>query len=124
MAKRVFIAFAVEDKLYRDLLKGQSLNTRSPFEYVDFSVKEPWDTGWKEKVRSRIGGCNGTIALLSKNTLSASGAKFEIKCSVEEGKPVLGIFIHDDDHSKPAELGNNPAVPWTWDTIAKFIDGI
>lgn len=29
--KRVFIAFAIEDRNYRDLLKGQSLNTDSPF---------------------------------------------------------------------------------------------
>src|SRR5437867_140012 len=117
MAKRIFVAFAMEDKVYRDLLKGQSLNTRSPFEYTDFSVKEPWDSGWKQKVRERIRGCSGTIALLSKKTLSASGALFEIKCTVEEGKPLLGVYIHDDDHSKPTEMGPNRAVPWTWDNI-------
>ena len=38
--KVVFIAFAIEDERQRDLLKGQSLNTECPFEYVDMSVKE------------------------------------------------------------------------------------
>ena len=33
--KRVLIAFAKEDERMRDLLKGQALNTRSPFEYVE-----------------------------------------------------------------------------------------
>ena len=33
--KIVFIAFAIEDESQRDLLKGQSLNTNSPFEYID-----------------------------------------------------------------------------------------
>ena len=33
--KVVFVAFAIEDETQRDLLKGQSLNTNSPFEYID-----------------------------------------------------------------------------------------
>ena len=48
----VFIAFAIEDEKQRDLLKGQSLNTASPFEYIDMSVKEPYDSDWKERVRT------------------------------------------------------------------------
>ena len=39
--KTVFVAFAIEDERQRDFLKGQSLNTKSPFEYIDMSVKEP-----------------------------------------------------------------------------------
>jgi hypothetical protein len=39
--KVVFVAFAIEDQSARDLLRGQSLNTASPFEYVDMSVNEP-----------------------------------------------------------------------------------
>ena len=38
--KTVFVAFAIEDEKQRDLLKGQSLNTKAPFEYIDMSVKE------------------------------------------------------------------------------------
>ena len=52
--KVIFIAFAIEDQNQRDLLKGQSLNTKSPFEYVDMSVKEAYVTEWKEKVKTRI----------------------------------------------------------------------
>lgn len=33
--KAIFIAFAIEDQRQRDFLKGQSLNTNSPFEYID-----------------------------------------------------------------------------------------
>lgn len=42
--KVIFIAFAIEDEGQRNLLKGQSLTTNSPFEYIDMSVKEPYDT--------------------------------------------------------------------------------
>ncbi len=31
--KIVFVAFAIEDERQRDFLKGQSLLTKSPFEY-------------------------------------------------------------------------------------------
>ena len=52
--KTVFIAFAIENEKQRDLLKGQTLLTFSPFEYVDMSVKQPYVTEWKRKARTRI----------------------------------------------------------------------
>ena len=39
--KTVFVAFAIEDERMRDLLKGQSLHSRAPYEFIDMSVKEP-----------------------------------------------------------------------------------
>ena len=71
--KVVFVAFAIEDETQRDLLKGQSLNTNSPFEYIDMSVKEAYDSEWKEHVRTRIRRSDGVIALVSKNSLTSSG---------------------------------------------------
>ena len=50
--KTIFVAFAIEDERQRDFLKGQSLNTRCPFEYIDMSVKEAYESDWKEKVRT------------------------------------------------------------------------
>jgi len=90
--KVVFIAFAIEDERQRDFMKGQSLNTSSPFEYIDMSVKQAYDSNWKEKVRTRIKRSDGVIVLVSKNSLSSSGQKWEIQCAREEGKKVLGIL--------------------------------
>ncbi|GCA97390.1 hypothetical protein [Mycolicibacterium sp. NCC-Tsukiji] len=73
--KTVFIAFAIEDERQRDLLKGQSLHPRSPYEFIDMSVKEPYDTGWKDKVRTRIRRSHGVIALVSKNSLTSVGRR-------------------------------------------------
>lgn len=122
--KRIFIAFAKEDERIRDLVKGQSLNTDSPFEYTDMSVKEAYSSEWKTKVRTRIKGCDGAIALLSKNSLTADGEKWEITCAVDEDKPLLGLYIYKNDRSKPSEMGSSPAIVWTWDGIAKFINGL
>ena len=120
-SKIVFVAFAIEDERQRDFLKGQSLNTKSPFEYTDMSVKEAYVGEWKEKVRTRIRRSDGVIALISKKSLSSSGQKWEISCAKEEHKPVLGIWAYSDDRTKFEGLTTKV---WTWDTIKAFIDGL
>ncbi|BFL05068.1 hypothetical protein C1851_02160 [Eggerthella lenta] len=119
--KTIFVAFAMEDERQRDFLKGQSLNTRSPFEYVDMSVKEAYASAWKEKVRTRIRRSDGVIALISDNSLRSSGQKWEIQCAREEGKQVLGIWAYKDDQTNIAGVRT---VSWTWRSIEDFIDSL
>ena len=119
--KVVFIAFAIEDEPQRNLLKGQSLNTQSPFEYVDMSVKEPYDSNWKERVRTRIRRSDGVIALVSKNSLTSSGQKWEITCAREEKKKVRGIWAYTNDRTN---LPGVNTVVWSWPTIENFIDSL
>jgi len=119
--KTIFIAFAIEDETQRDFLRGQSLNTNSPFEYIDMSVKEPYQKDWKDKVRTRIKRSDGVIALISKNSLESSGQAWEIDCAKEEDKKVLGIWAYTDDRTN---IGGVKTAVWTWDTIKKFIDNL
>jgi hypothetical protein len=119
--KIVFVAFAIEDERQRDLLKGQSLHTRSPFQYVDMSVKEAYDTNWKDSVRTRIRRSHGVIALVSANSRSSSGQKWEIACAQEERKKIMGIWIYKDDRT---EIPGVRTVTWTWEGIANFIDSL
>lgn len=119
--KIIFIAFAIEDQRQRDLLKGQSLHTRSSFEYIDMSVKEAYDSDWKNKVRTRIRRSDGFIALISKNSLNSSGQKWEIACAKEEGKKVLGIWTYSNDKT---DIEGVRAVVWTQDIIKNFIDSL
>lgn len=119
--KVVFIAFAIEDEKQRDLLKGQSLNTKSPFEYIDMSVKQAYDKEWKERVRTRIKRSDGVIVLVSKNSLTSSGQKWEIECAREEGKKIRGIWAYTDDRTDLA--GVNTKV-WSWPNIEAFIDSL
>jgi hypothetical protein len=122
--KRIFVGFAVEDKEYRDLLRGQSRLGDTPIEYTDFSVKEAWSSAWKTNCRQRIRGCHGMIALLSKNTRNAEGARWGIKCAVAEGVSVLGVHILTDDRYTPPEIAGQKVIPWTWDGIGNFIKGL
>jgi len=119
-SKRVFVGFAVEDKQYRDLLRGQSKLGDCPIDYTDFSVKEPWDSSWKTRCRQRISGCDGVIALLSKNVKNADGARWEIKCAIGEGVPILGVRIFKNDSYVPPEF-NGKVIAWTWDGIGNWV---
>lgn len=122
---RIFIAFAIEDKWARDYLVGQAMNAKSPFEFVDMSVKEPWDEDWKAKCRLKIKGCDGVIAIISKNSAAATGARWEMKCAKDEQIKMVGLRAQADDKSAPpAEFGNNKVIDWTWDGIARFINSL
>ena len=114
----------MEDVRKRDFLKGQSLNTNSPFEYVDMSVKQPYDSDWKDRVRTRIRRSDGVIALVSKNTLTSSGEKWEINCAKEEGKKLIGLWAYSTDRTRPSVLDGKRILQWTWSNITNFIDSL
>jgi len=120
--KRIFIAFAIEDKTYRDFLVGQAKNDKSPFEFVDMSVKTPWETDWESKCRTKIKGCDGMIALISKSTSSATGELFEIKTAGEEKVPVMLMYTSTDRPTLPYSLSGRLVNVWSWDNIKSFIN--
>lgn len=122
--KRVFIAFAVQDKTYRDFLVGHARHPKTPFDFVDMSVKEPWDVNWKTNCRSRVKGCDGVIALISKNTANADGELWEIKCAYDEGVPVMLMWINDERPTLPVSLSGKRINVWSWDNLESFIDNL
>lgn len=119
--KVIFVAFAIEDVRIRDMIKGQSLHTNSPFEYVDMSVKEAYDEEWKKKVRTRILRSDGVLVIVSKNSINSSGQKWEIQCAKEEKKKIRGIWAYKDDRT---DLAGVNTMVWTWDNIAAWIDSL
>nr|WP_299422657.1 TIR domain-containing protein [uncultured Emticicia sp.] len=92
--KRIFISFAIEDVEYRDYLVEQARKKHSPFDFIDMSVKQEWNQDeWKKRCRTKIKRSHGVIALLSKNTHKAGGARWEMKCAIEEKIPIVGMHI-------------------------------
>ena len=126
MKKRIFISFAMEDVELRNLLVGQARNDNSPFDFVDMSVKKPWDSAWKTNCRTKIKGCHGMIAIITKNTKNASGELWEINCAKDEGIPCIGIWGHADDHFNPLpnEVAPLRVMDWNWSNIAKWLERI
>lgn len=125
MRKRIFISFAIEDHITLRLFCGQAKNTRVPYEFVDMSVKQPWDTDWRAKCKARINSCSAMIVLVSENTRKASGAIYEIKCAKEKGIKILGIYVKGGNiNNKPDELFGIKCMNWTWDNVRNFIDNL
>jgi hypothetical protein len=119
--KIVFIAFAIEDERQRDFLKAHTRHPRAPFEFVDMSVKQPYDSNWKDRVRTRIRRSHGVIALVSKNSLTSSGQKWEIQCAKEERKPLRGIGAYAADRTSLPGVGT---YEWNDKNISDFIDSL
>ncbi|RZO61679.1 MAG: TIR domain-containing protein [Sandaracinaceae bacterium] len=124
--KRVFIAFAKEDERFRNLLKGQSLNEKTPFEFIDMSVKEAYESAWKTKVQTRIRGSHGVLVLLSKHTLNAEGQLWEIKCALDESKPIVGMFVDKNDLTVPRLLRDAgvKCIDWSWVYISAYFGAL
>lgn len=119
--KVIFVAFAIEDNLMRDLFKGQTLNNRVPYEFIDMSVKEAYDSGWKDKVRTRIKRSDGVIVLVSANSLGSTGQKWEIECAKEENKPILGVWVYTKDKTV---ISGIKIIPWGQQDISNFINSL
>jgi len=123
--RKVFIAFAIEDKFARDNLVYQAKQEHTPFEFLDMSVQEPFTEAWKTQCRARIKECDGVVAFISKNTPKATGACWEIACANSEGIPVRGFWVHKDDPCcRPTELGSARVDYWTWDNVKNFINSL
>jgi hypothetical protein len=120
---RIFTSFAIEDANLRTMLVGQGRNKKTPFAFVDMSVKEPWDNAWKTNCRTKIKGCDGVIGIITNNTVKATGQLWELQCAYEEGIPVLLIYGNDDRSSNlPDPVKGRRINLWTWDNISAFLD--
>ncbi len=123
--KKIFISFAIEDSNIRDLFVGQAENSLSPFEFRDCSVYEAWDNAWKTHCREEIRNSDGIIALISNKTWKADGQRWEIKCAVEEGIPIIGVHAYKSSNRRgaiPPELKGQKVVEWNWEEITGFMN--
>ena len=123
--ERIFISFAIEDGILRDFLVGQKRNDNIDISFIDYSVKEPWDSKWKTNCRARIKSCAGVIGIITKNTPNADGQLWELKCAYEEGIPTLLMHGHSDASkrlvNKPAEIAGKAIKEWSVANISDFL---
>jgi hypothetical protein len=123
---RVFISFAIEDRVLRDFLVGQKINSKNLIDFTDYSVKEAWSSQWKTNCRARIRGCMGVIGIITRNTPNADGQLWELKCAAEEGTKTLLIHGHTDPARRlatlPAPIAGRLVNNWTEANILNFLD--
>ena len=122
----VFTSFDFEhDDGLRTLLVGQSRNPRTPFEIVDWSLKEALPGDWKAKVRDRIRRVDIVIVLCGEHTDMASGVSAEVQIAREEEKPCYFLRGHPDRVCQlpKAALPSDQMLNWTWENLAAILGG-
>ena len=124
--KRAFISFDFDhDEELRGALVAQAKNPDSPFEIADFSVRERFESNWKEKVRNRIRRTDLTIVICGEHTNQATGVTAELTITQEEGKPYFLL------RGRPNRTCHKPAMArrsdeihkWSWDNLKRLIAG-
>ena len=75
----------------------------------------------EDKMSRRVKGCDGVVALISKNTPKAAGELWEIQCAYDENIPVMLMWIDDNRPSLPILLKDRRVNIWNWDNIKTFI---
>jgi hypothetical protein len=123
---RVFTAFDYDhDQGLKTLLVGQAKHPDTPFDLLDWSVKDPFPGNWKEKVRQKIRQVDQVIVLCGQYTHLATGVSAELTIAKEEHKPYFLLWGYADKQcTKPASAtAQDKMYKWTWDNLKALIDG-
>jgi DNA-directed RNA polymerase subunit L len=121
---RVFISFHVDDEAQVNLLRRQA-KTSDQLEFVDYSVKEPFDEKWKTQCTERIRQSTIVVVAIGENTHQREAVDWEIRKAHELGKPVIGMRISSDkNHKIPKAMveHGDRVVPWKLETIQSELD--
>lgn len=122
--KRVFISFDFDhDEELRDALVAQAKNPDSPFEIADYSVRNPFESKWRDKVRDRIRKTDLTIVICGEHTDTARGVAAELAITREEQKPYFLL------RGRPGKICKKPRMArssdeiheWRWKTLKTLI---
>ena len=122
--RNVFISFDVDDEGMVNLLRHQAKDERFPFEFRDYSVKDPFEEGWKDEVSNLISLSSAVIVAIGENTHESEAVNWEIEEAHEQGKMVIGIFLHRDevDEIPPAMYEDDEITYWDTAEIARLLE--
>ena len=121
--RNVFISFDVDDEHMVNLLRSQAKDERFPFAFRDYSVKEPFERGWKDEVSNLIYLSSAVIVAIGKNTHRSKAVNWEIDEAHEQDKQVVGIRLHRNRRCKipPVMDEYDEITDWDTDEIADIL---
>jgi hypothetical protein len=121
--KRVFVSFDFEnDRVLKDFIIGQSKLEDSPFEVVDYSLKEAApEKDWLDKARSAISRSEVFIIMLGSKTRNAPGVLKELKIANELKKTKFQIIGYKDGSVDWAVPDGGRTYNWNWDNLKTLL---
>lgn len=113
--KRVFISFHKDDEAQVELLRQQAKDDRYDIEFIDYSIKEPFDEKWKTQATERIKQSSVFVCMIGPETYKREAVVWEINKAYELGKKVIGVRIYSNqNHRIPKPLTDNNAKIMNW----------
>ena len=129
MARRAFYSFHYKPDNWRasqvrnmGVVDGNKPATDNDWE----TVKKGGDKAIKKWIDDQLSGRSCTVVLIGKNTAGRKWIKYEIEKSWNDGKGVLGIYIHNLKNSvgDKTEKGRNPFEDFTMKRDKKKLSSI
>lgn len=127
--RAVFLSFRSTDLNAVNLLRGQAKNQNSEIEFIDWSVKVPFDSDDAEyvrrKIRERIRQCSVTVVYVSEETARSQWVDWEVRESIALGK---GVVAMHEGESPPPNLPEVivreriSVVPWNHRELSRAIE--
>lgn len=113
MTRRVFYSFHYKSDNWRvakvknmGVIEGTPLLSSNAWE----QVKKGGDKAIQNYIDTELSGRTCTVVLIGTNTAARRWVKYEIRKSWNDGKGLLGVYIHnlEDSNQKQSIKGNNP----------------
>ena len=119
----MFISFDYDnDRVLKDFIIGQSKLKDSPFEVIDFSLKEAApESDWLEKARRAIARADVFLVILGSKTKKASGVLKEIRIANELGLKKGQIVGYKDGTCDWAVPNAGRCYLWSWDNLKTIL---
>jgi hypothetical protein len=122
VAHRAFVSFEMEDRWARDFLR-QHAAAKTAFEFVDYSIKEPFESQWKTNARRRMALTRGTIVLIGPSTARSPAVLWEIAETKRQSHHIFGIQIKKDrTYPIPRGIPSNRVIRWDFSAIARELN--
>lgn len=121
--KKVFISFDFDnDKCLKDSLIGQSKLEQSPFEVLDYSLKEvAKEKEWEEKARKQMEQADLVIVILGADTHKSPGVLKEIAIAQSLKKKIIQVIGHKNIQCQRIK-GAGYIYHWNWENLKKVLD--
>lgn len=121
--KRVFVSLDFDnDKTLKEFIIGQSRLPDSPFECLDFSLKEAApQASWEADAERKIRMADLVIVMLGRHTYRAPGVVKEVATARRVGTPIIQIKGYKDPTECPQVANAGTYYRWNWDNLKKIL---
>ena len=120
--RNVFLSFSSDDIDEVNLLRAHAKNEKSDIDFIDRSVRKPFDSEQdeylKRRIAERINQASKTIVYVSDSSARSEWVDWEIRKSLELGKEVIAVHKGEKPPSRlPKAVKENKIKVVSWSDL-------